>query len=140
MSWVKTQDGLPYQWAGNGNPSWNCSGLMSAIESVIRGERPHRRWATGSFSGNTAPSGWVRNLNSPFMIGITNAGVGHTAGTLGGMNVELSGGRGVRWQRAEEEPAPACSPTGTASPPPRNSTPAGCSSPARRSQSTSREA
>ncbi|MFJ9474718.1 hypothetical protein ACIRRI_06840 [Streptomyces mirabilis] len=95
LSWVKTQNGLPYQWAGNGNPSWDCSGLQSAIESVIRGESPHRRWATGSFSGSNAPSGWVRNLNSPFMIGITNAGVGHTAGTLGGMNVESSGGAGV---------------------------------------------
>ncbi|MER5715712.1 hypothetical protein [Streptomyces sp. NPDC002132] len=95
LSWVKTQNGLPYQWAGNGNPSWDCSGLMSAIESVIRGERPHRRWATGSFVGNSGPSGWVRNLKSPFMIGITNAGVGHTAGTLAGMNVESSGGRGV---------------------------------------------
>jgi len=95
LSWVKTQNGLPYQWAGNGNPSWDCSGLMSAIESVIRGERPHRRWATGSFVGNSGPSGWVRNLNSPFMIGITNAGVGHTAGTLAGMNVESSGGAGV---------------------------------------------
>jgi phosphoribosylformylglycinamidine (FGAM) synthase PurS component len=29
------------------------------------------------------------------MIGITNAGVGHTAGTLAGMNVESSGGAGV---------------------------------------------
>jgi hypothetical protein len=29
------------------------------------------------------------------MIGITNAGVGHTAGTIAGMNVESSGGRGV---------------------------------------------
>ncbi|MGW5175908.1 hypothetical protein ACWERY_16290 [Streptomyces sp. NPDC004082] len=95
LSWVKTQNGLPYQWAGNGNPSWDCSGLMSAIESVIRGERPHRRWATGSFYGSHGPSGWVRNLNSPFMIGITNAGVGHTAGTLAGMNVESSGGAGV---------------------------------------------
>jgi phage-related protein len=95
LSWVKTQNGLPYQWAGNGNPSWDCSGLMSAIESVIRGEKPHRRWATGSFVGNNGPAGWVRNLNSPFMIGITNAGVGHTAGTLAGMNVESSGGRGV---------------------------------------------
>ncbi|WP_393075287.1 hypothetical protein [Streptomyces sp. LN704] len=95
LSWVKTQNGLPYQWAGNGNPSWDCSGLMSAIESVIRGEKPHRRWATGSFSGSSGPSGWVRNLNSPFMIGITNAGVGHTAGTLAGMNVESSGGAGV---------------------------------------------
>jgi phage-related protein len=95
LSWVKTQNGLPYQWAGNGNPSWDCSGLMSAIESVIRGERPHRRWATGAFSGSSGPSGWVRNLNSPFVIGITNAGVGHTAGTLAGMNVESSGGAGV---------------------------------------------
>ncbi|MFD8739408.1 hypothetical protein ACFV06_31480 [Streptomyces sp. NPDC059618] len=94
LSWVKSQDGKPYQWAGNGNPSWDCSGLMSAIESVIRGQKPHRRWATGAF-GSSAPSGWVRNLNSPFMIGITNAGVGHTAGTLAGMNVESSGGRGV---------------------------------------------
>ncbi|MFD1274853.1 hypothetical protein ACFQ51_34775 [Streptomyces kaempferi] len=94
LSWVKTQNGLPYQWAGNGNPSWDCSGLMSAIESVIRGEKPHRRWATGAF-GSSAPSGWVRNLNSPFMVGITNAGVGHTAGTLAGMNVESSGGAGV---------------------------------------------
>lgn len=95
LAWAKTQDGKKYQWAGNGDPSWDCSGLMSAIESVIRGERPHRRWATGSFSGNSGPSGWVRNLNSPFMIGITNSGVGHTAGTLAGVNVESRGGDGV---------------------------------------------
>ncbi|WP_052457087.1 hypothetical protein [Streptomyces sp. AcH 505] len=95
LKWVKTQAGLPYQWAGNGSPSWDCSGLMSAIESVIRGEKPHRRWATGSFSGKQAPPGWVLNGKSPFQIGITNAGVGHTAGTLGGTNVESRGGAGV---------------------------------------------
>lgn len=37
----------------------------------------------------------VRNLRSGFMVGVTNAGVGHMAGTLGGMNVESSGSRGV---------------------------------------------
>ncbi|KAB1149231.1 hypothetical protein F7R91_05590 [Streptomyces luteolifulvus] len=95
LSWAKTQNGKPYQWGGNGNPSWDCSGLVSAIESVIRGESPHRRWATGAFSGTSGPSGWVRNLNSPYMIGITNAGVGHTAGTIGGVNVESRGGDGV---------------------------------------------
>ncbi|MGW3846885.1 hypothetical protein [Streptomyces fagopyri] len=94
LSWVKTQAGKPYQWAGNGNPSFDCSGLVSAVESVIRGESPHRRWATGAF-GSSAPSGWVRNLNSPFMIGITNAGVGHTAGTLAGTNIESRGGDGI---------------------------------------------
>ncbi|WP_406122900.1 hypothetical protein OHQ89_12250 [Streptomyces canus] len=95
LKWAKTQNGLPYQWAGNGNPSWDCSGFMSAIESVIRGQKPHRRWATMAFSGKTAPPGWVYHGNSPFKIGITNAGVGHTAGTLGKTNVESSGGAGV---------------------------------------------
>lgn len=94
LHWAKTQVGKKYQWGGNGNPSWDCSGFMSAIESVIRGEKPHRRWATGAFPPG-AP-GWKRNLKSPFMIGITNAGVGHTAGTLAGVNVESSGGAGVR--------------------------------------------
>jgi hypothetical protein len=73
---------------------------MSAIESVIRGEKPHRRWATGAFVGNNGPAGWVRNLKSPFMIGITNAGVGHTAGTLAGVNVESSGGLGVHYGKS----------------------------------------
>jgi hypothetical protein len=97
LRWAKTQAGLPYQWAGNGNPSWDCSGFMSAIESVIRGQKPHRRWATMAFSGKTAPPGWVYHGNSPFKIGITNAGVGHTAGTLAGVNVESSGGLGVHY-------------------------------------------
>lgn len=95
LRWARTQYGKPYQWGGNGNPSWDCSGFMSAIESVIRGEKPHRRWATGAFSGATAPSGWKLNANAPFRIGITNAGVGHTAGTIGKENVESSGGAGV---------------------------------------------
>lgn len=79
LSWARTQASKAYQWGGNGDPSWDCSGFMSAIESVIRGEKPHRRWATGSFNGAAAPSGWVRGLRAPFMIGVTNAGVGHTA-------------------------------------------------------------
>ncbi|MDX2802374.1 phage tail tape measure protein, partial [Streptomyces scabiei] len=95
LRWARTQHGKKYQWAGNGNPSWDCSGFLSAIESVIRGQKPHRRWATGSFSGDTAPAGWVRGRKAPFMIGITNSGVGHTAGTLNGVNVESRGGDGV---------------------------------------------
>jgi phage-related minor tail protein len=95
LSWARTQAGKPYQWGGNGNPSWDCSGFLSAIESVIRGQKPHRRWATGAFSGNAAPAGWRRGTKSPYMIGITNAGVGHTAGTLNGINVESRGGDGV---------------------------------------------
>ncbi|MDV6290333.1 hypothetical protein R2F25_30460 [Streptomyces sp. UP1A-1] len=95
LTWARTQHGKRYQWGGNGNPSWDCSGFVSAIESVVRGQKPHRRWATGAFSGRTAPPGWVLNKRSPYMIGITNAGVGHTAGTINGVNVESRGGDGV---------------------------------------------
>lgn len=95
LKWARTQHGKRYQWGGNGNPSWDCSGFMSAIESVIRGQKPHRRWATGAFSGRTAPPGWRLREKSPFMVGITNAGVGHTAGTIGKVNVESRGGDGV---------------------------------------------
>ena len=98
LKWARTQDGKPYQWGGNGNPSWDCSGFMSAIESVIRGEKPHRRWATASFRGGTPP-GWHRNAKSGFMIGVLdngNAHASHTAGTLLGHRVESSGSGGVQ--------------------------------------------
>jgi phage-related protein len=94
LRWAKTQNGLPYQWGGNGNPSWDCSGFMSAIESVIRGQKPHRRWSTHAFKGGVPP-GWVKNGASAFKVGITHAGVGHTAGTLGRTKVESRGGDGV---------------------------------------------
>jgi hypothetical protein len=94
LNWAKTQNGKPYQWGGNGDPSWDCSGFMSAIESVIRGQKPHRRWSTHAFKGGTPP-GWVKNGQSAFRVGITHAGVGHTAGTLGKTRVESRGGDGV---------------------------------------------
>lgn len=95
LAWAKTQHGKPYQWGGGGNPSWDCSGFMSGIESVMRGQKPGRRWSTHAFSGDTAPGGWKRGQKAPFMVGITAAGVGHTAGTLNGTNVESRGGDGV---------------------------------------------
>jgi len=96
LKWVKTQAGKPYQWGGGGNPSFDCSGLMSSIGKVIQGKNPRGRlWSTHAFSGKTAPSGWKYHLPSPFRIGVTNAGVGHTAGTLAGTKVESRGGDGV---------------------------------------------
>jgi hypothetical protein len=96
MGFARSQAGKPYQWGGAGDPSWDCSGFMSGIQKVILGQSPlGRLWSTFSFQGDTAPAGWRRNLRSPFMVGITNNGVGHTAGTLAGMNVESRGGEGV---------------------------------------------
>lgn len=95
LKWARSQNGKAYQWGGNGNPSWDCSGFMSAIESVLRGEKPHRRWTTFGFRGAFTPPGWKKNARSAFQIGVTNAGVGHTAGTIAKTNVESRGGDGV---------------------------------------------
>jgi phage-related minor tail protein len=96
LRWAKAQAGKPYIWGGVGPKGFDCSGFMSAIQNVILGKAPNRRqWATGAFSGDQAPSGWVRGMKAPFTVGITNAGVGHTAGTLNGVNVESRGGAGV---------------------------------------------
>jgi hypothetical protein len=96
LNWAKSQAGKPYIWGGVGPKGFDCSGFMGAIENVIRGLKPNsRRWTTGAFSGKTAPPGWVYHGNSPFKVGITNAGVGHTAGTVGKTNVESRGGTGV---------------------------------------------
>lgn len=96
LRFAKAQAGKPYIWGGVGPQGFDCSGFMSAIQNVIMGEAANRRlWATGAFSGPNAPGGWVRGMKAPFMVGITNAGVGHTAGTLNGVNVESRGGDGV---------------------------------------------
>lgn len=96
LNWARSQVGKPYQWGGGGNPSYDCSGFMAAIQKVIEGKSPiGRLWSTHAFSGDTAPRGWVRGLKAPFQIGVTNAGVGHTAGTLLGVNVESRGGDGI---------------------------------------------
>jgi len=97
LAWAKSQVGKPYQWGGVGPAGYDCSGFMSAIQNVIMGKKANQRvWATGAFNGSNAPSGWKRSEKAPFMVGITNAGVGHTAGTLNGVNVESAGGVGVR--------------------------------------------
>ncbi|MGW6754531.1 phage tail tape measure protein [Streptomyces sp. NPDC055006] len=96
LTWARRQAGKPYIWGGVGPKGYDCSGFMSAIQNVIMGKNANRRqWATGAFSGSHAPGGWVRGMKAPFMVGITNAGVGHTAGTLNGVNVESRGGSGV---------------------------------------------
>lgn len=98
LAWAKQQRGKPYIWGGVGPRGYDCSGFMSAILNVIRGQNPYRRdFTTHNFTGRNNVAGLKPGSGGMFDVGITNAGVGHMAGTLMGVNVESSGsGRGVR--------------------------------------------
>ncbi|MCW2919023.1 MAG: Phage-related protein, partial [Actinomycetia bacterium] len=98
LNWAKSQSGKPYSWGGVGPAGYDCSGFMSAITNVIHGKSPYSRmFSTHSFGSTGGPGGFVRNQRSGFMVGVTNAGVGHMAGTLLGTNVESNGSQGVHY-------------------------------------------
>jgi TP901 family phage tail tape measure protein len=95
LAWAKTQAGKPYQWGGGGNPSWDCSGFMGGITSILFGRRPGRIGTTASMPW----PGFHAGVSPIFTIGnIRNAGggIGHMAGSLLGVGVESAGGTGVR--------------------------------------------
>lgn len=98
LRWARAQGG-PYIFGGVGPRGYDCSGFMSAIDNVIHGRAPHHRlFSTQNFHGQAhGPGGFHHNKRSPFMIGVHNGGPGggHMAGTLNGVNVESSGGRGA---------------------------------------------
>lgn len=93
MNFARSQAGKPYVWGGVGPGGYDCSGFMSAITNVLRGQNPYSRL------GSTASAPWpgfTRGLTSQFGIGWFVGNPGHMAGTLAGTNVESSGGVGVR--------------------------------------------
>lgn len=94
-NFARSQVGDPYVWGGVGPNGFDCSGFMSAITNVLRGQYPFGRvGATGNFPWSGFKPGWGQ-----FTIGSTpnygGSGVGHMAGTLAGLNVESRGGQGV---------------------------------------------
>ncbi|MEV0993411.1 hypothetical protein [Nonomuraea sp. NPDC050202] len=94
--WARAQAGKPYIWGGVGPRGYDCSGAWSALTNVIQGRYPHRRlFTTHSFGSRSGPGGYVRNRKSAVRVGVTDAGVGHMAGTIGRLNFESRGSRGV---------------------------------------------
>ena len=98
LAFARRQVGDPYVWGGVGPNGFDCSGFQSAITNVLRGAAPYSRvGATNSF-----PWGGFQNGIGPdkgYTVGSTKnyggSGIGHMAGTLGGVNVESRGGTGV---------------------------------------------
>jgi hypothetical protein len=97
LAFARAQAGKPYVWGGVGPRGYDCSGFMSALTNVIKGRSPYSRlFTTHSFGSSSGPGGFVRGARSGFTVGVTDAGVGHMAGTLAGkVNVESRGSRGV---------------------------------------------
>ena len=99
MAFARAHAGRPYQWGGPrfAGDSFDCSGYMNAIAAVAQGGNPWQRmWYTGNYSiPRFRPGG-----GGAFTIGVSSGpelgtSVGHTAGTINGMNVESRGGRGT---------------------------------------------
>jgi len=86
LAWAKAQDGKPYVWGATGPDGYDCSGLMSALTGVLRGEsNPYHR--LGVAASQPWP-GFVPGLSSAFATGFSPT---HTAGTLAGVNIEAGG-------------------------------------------------
>ena len=93
---ARRHHGKPYQWGGVGNPSFDCSGLWSGIQSHLSGGPFRGRlFTTHTFMGGGGSRlGWVPGLNGPVTVGVND---GHMAGTLAGINMESAGGgKGVQ--------------------------------------------
>ena len=83
LGWLSQQAGKPYIWGGVGPVGFDCSGLMSALTNVLRGEsNPYHR--LGVAESQPWP-GFVPGLSSAFATGFNSH---HTAGTLNGVNAE----------------------------------------------------
>lgn len=98
---ARSQVGKPYLWASAGPDGYDCSGFQSYLANIALNDLPpyHRRFATGAFgSASGSAGGFIPGTGSAFVIGVspnTGDGIGHTAGTIGGLNVESRGGNGV---------------------------------------------
>jgi tape measure domain-containing protein len=93
LAYAKRHEGHPYVFGS----LWDCSGFISSLHSIIKGQKPHRMYSTPAFHGPSA-QGFTRGKKSAFMVGVNPAPgkFGHMAGTLNKQNVESSGGVGVR--------------------------------------------
>ncbi|WP_238558918.1 phage tail tape measure protein [Rhodococcus rhodnii] len=94
---LRAQSGKPYQYGGVGNPSFDCSGLVSFAYALLTGKDPGQRWFTTE--SDFAALGFLPGLGGPddLSIGVHNGGGGqysHMAGTLAGVPFE-SGSNGV---------------------------------------------
>lgn len=92
QAWLMGQRGKPYVWGAVGPGGYDCSGLVSAVINVARGQYPHSRlFATAMTPGGFSPGPGL------ITIGIDRPGekgrsIGHTAINVAGLRGESRGG------------------------------------------------
>jgi NlpC/P60 family len=96
LQFAMRQRGKPYDWGAAGPGGYDCSGFMAAIYNAARGVNPYQHsFSTAGMAAFPA----IQPGTGAFTVGWTTnydgSGVGHTAGTINGMNVESRGGEGV---------------------------------------------
>lgn len=91
LEWAQAQVGKPYVLGSFGD-SFDCSTYMSGIATFIRDGKASRWFTTHPFHGgaHSPLPGWERDLEAPFMIGITDDGIGHTGGSFLGYEFEAT--------------------------------------------------
>jgi len=93
VDFLRPESGKDYQYGGVGNPSWDCSGYVSAAYAMLTGRDPYQRWFTteSDFNGLGFKSG--SGPSSALNIGVMRGGGGmysHMAGTIAGIPFESS--------------------------------------------------
>lgn len=100
QAFLHGQAGKPYVWASAGPGGYDCSGIVSAVYNVMRGNSPYSH----TFSTGSLPGRWFRpGAAGPLMAGWSHPGqspasasVGHMAGQVGNLPFESTGSAGVR--------------------------------------------
>lgn len=94
VNFARSIAGSPYVWGGASPSGSDCSGFLSMLVEVARGQRPGGRL----FSTSTLPAGYFAtsgNVNRAFRIGWFAGNPGHVAATVNGIGMESRGGDGV---------------------------------------------
>lgn len=94
-AWANGQIGKPYVLGGIGPGGYDCSGLQSAIVSMIKGWGPHERrlFYTGNMGSILPGLGFKRGNggNNDYSVGWYTGNPGHTSGRIGNMGIESTG-------------------------------------------------